>query len=181
MLIVLEALTPAERTAFILHDVFGISFEQIADIVGRTPAACRQLASRARRQVRSQTPRFDVTAAERDRVVSAFLAAASQGDLDTLVRVLDPDVVFRADGGGIVRAARRPVRGANRVARLLLGLAPWYSEASLHLVAVNGSPSIVIQQGSTVIAVATLTVSPARVTAVDVVVNPDKLRHLQPR
>lgn len=181
MLVVLEALTPAERVAFVLHDVFGISFGQIADIVGRTPAACRQLASRARTQVHIQAPRFEVSTADRDRVVSAFLAATTQGDLETLVRALDPDVVFRSDGGGIVPAARRPVRGAARVARLLLGLAPQYSEASLRVVDVNGAPGVLIEDGGAVVAVVTLTVSPTRVTAIDVVLNPAKLRHLQPQ
>lgn len=180
MLLVLEALTPAERTAFVLHDVFRISFDEIADTVGRSPAACRQLASRARTQVRNQAPRFAVTAAERDQVVSAFLAATTRGDLDALVRLLDPDVVFRSDGGGIVRSTLRPVYGADKVARLLIGLAPGYRTTSLQVAVVNDEPGIVIRQGNSVIAVATVTTSPTQVTAVNVVLNPDKLRHLQP-
>ena len=144
MLIVLESLTPAERTAFILHDVFGVSFNDVAEVVGRSASACRQLASRARAHVRSRTPRFDVSMNERDRVVSAFLAATGHGDLDALVRVLDPEVVFRSDGGGVVPAARRVVHGPNQVAQLLLGLARLYSGSSLRITPVNAGPGIIL-------------------------------------
>src|SRR5436190_1158606 len=105
MLVVLETLTPAERLAFVLHDMFGVSFEEIAPVVGRTPAAARQLASRARRRVQGATPKTDPDLAEQRRVVDAFLAASRAGDFEALLEVLDPDVVFRADN-------RAPVVGA---------------------------------------------------------------------
>lgn len=121
LLVVLERMTPAERVAFVLHDVFAMPFREIAEVVGRTPAACRQLAGSARQRVH----RSRDTKAPRDRhdaTVRAFAAAARTGDLATLISVLDPDVVLRSDGGGLISAARRPVRGADRVARFLLGV-----------------------------------------------------------
>ena len=114
---------PAERTAFVLHDLFGVPFDEVAAIVGRTPAAVRQLASRARRHVRGQAPWPSADAAEHRRVVEAFASAATSGDLAALIRVLDPDVVLVSDGGGLVSSARKPVLGArDRVARFLLGV-----------------------------------------------------------
>nr|BFF10207.1 hypothetical protein GCM10025699_15100 [Microbacterium flavescens] len=120
LLVVLESLTPAERVAFVLHDVFGVPFAEIAETVGRTPDAARQLASQARRRVRERRAGA-ATREEHDAVARAFAAAAATGDLAALVAILDPDVVLRADGGGLVSAARRPVFGADRVARFLLG------------------------------------------------------------
>ncbi len=114
ILVVMETLSPAERTAFVLHDLFGVTFDEIAAIVGRAPAAVRQLASRARRHVRGQSPWPSTDAAEHRRVVEAFASAATSGDLAALIRVLDPDVVLVSDGGGLVTSARRPVLGADR-------------------------------------------------------------------
>lgn len=179
VLVVLESLSPAERTAFVLHDVFGLTFGEIAEVVGRSAAACRQLASRARAHVRSRSPRFEVGPGEHERVLSAFLAATGSGDLDGLVRVLDPDVVFRTDGGGAVPAARRPVHGQEAVARLLLGLARRYAGAELRITPVNGAPGVVMEKDGQVLAVAVLTVAGSRVIAVDTVVNPVKLRRLR--
>ncbi|MCQ0021270.1 sigma factor-like helix-turn-helix DNA-binding protein [Actinomadura madurae] len=114
LLVVLERLSPAERTAFVLHDVFGVPFPEIAEVVGRTPAAVRQLASRARRQVEDGRPRTPVTEAEQRELVTAFAAACQNGDLPGLIALLDPDVVLRGDGGGQGRhaAARRAGGGA---------------------------------------------------------------------
>src|SRR5256712_1010059 len=120
LLVVLDTLTPAERLAFVLHDMFGMPFEEIAPIVDRTPDAARQLASRARRRVRGATPTPDPDLVQQRRVVDAFLAAARAGDFDALLAVLDPDIVFRIDGGGVPPRARAPVVGAEAVARHVL-------------------------------------------------------------
>src|SRR5438045_2319041 len=118
LLAVLEQLSPAERTAFVLHDVFDLPFDDVADVVGRTPEAVRQLASRARRHVTGEgRPRFAAAPGEHDRAVRAFGQAVAEGDLEGLVAVLDPDVVWTSDGGGRATAARKPVRGRARVVR----------------------------------------------------------------
>ncbi|TWD82515.1 RNA polymerase sigma-70 factor (ECF subfamily) [Kribbella amoyensis] len=180
MLLVLERLSPAERTAFVLHDVFGLEFAEIADIVGRSVVACRKLASRARAQVRAGAPRFDVSSDDRHRVIVAFQAAVEGGDVEGLVRLLDPEVVFRTDGGGVVAAARRTVAGPDRVAQLLFGLNDLYADASQRMAVVNGGPGLVMERDGIVIAVATITVTDDAVTAIDVIVNPAKLRHVHP-
>ena len=122
ILVVMETLSPAERTAFVLHDLFGLTFDEVANIVGRTPGAVRQLASRARRRVRSRSPWPSTDAAEHRHVVDAFASAATSGDLAALIHLLDPAVVLVSDGGGLVSAARKPVLGPVRVARFLLGV-----------------------------------------------------------
>jgi RNA polymerase sigma-70 factor (ECF subfamily) len=114
-------MTPAQRVAFVLHDVFAVPFPEIAEIVGRTPAACRQLATAARSRVQG-APARQVPWAEHDQIVRAFAAAKRSGDLHGLIAVLDPDVALRSDGGGRVTAARNPVYGAAQVARFLLGI-----------------------------------------------------------
>src|SRR5437660_2225434 len=120
LLVVLDMLTPAERLAFVLHDMFGMPFEEIAPIVERTPAATRQLASRARRRVRGASPSLDPDLARQREVVDAFLAASRAGDFEALIAVLDPDVVFRIDVGGVSPLARPPIEGAVAVARQVL-------------------------------------------------------------
>jgi RNA polymerase sigma-70 factor (ECF subfamily) len=175
MLVVLETLSPAERAVFVLHDVFGMEFEEVAEAVGRTPAACRQLASRARRHVEERRPRFDPDAAEQRRVVAAFLDASARGDLDGLLALLDPSVVLRADGGGRVPAAGRPVHGPEQVARVLLAGRTWYPGLAGRLVAVNGGTGALMTAGGEVLGVAAVTVAGGRITAVDLVVDPDKL------
>ncbi|HYY99952.1 MAG TPA: RNA polymerase sigma factor SigJ [Candidatus Binatia bacterium] len=175
MLVVLETLSPAERTVFVLHDVFGFEFEEIAAIVDRTPAACRQLASRARRHVQERRPRFDPDAAEQRRVVTAFLDASNRGDLQGLLSLLDPSVVFRADGGGKAPAAGEPVAGPERVARVVLAGARWYPGATHRLVTVNGAPGVLTVQEGRVVGVTAVVVADGRITALDAVVNPDKL------
>ncbi|MFF4607667.1 RNA polymerase sigma factor SigJ [Streptomyces sp. NPDC001339] len=122
LLSVLERLTPAERTALILHDVFAVPFPEIAEAVGRTPDSVRQLASRARKRVRAEAPRRTVDRAEHRRAVEAFRSAVMGADFDALLAVLDPEVVWRSDGGGKVTAARRPVFGREKVARFVRGL-----------------------------------------------------------
>ncbi|HEX4443366.1 MAG TPA: RNA polymerase sigma factor SigJ [Galbitalea sp.] len=121
LLLVLESMTPAERVSFVLHDVFAVSFDDIAEIVGRSAAACRQLATSARRRMQSEGTR-EVSREHHDEVVRAFAAASQTGDIAALIAVLDPNVVLSSDGGGVVSAARRPVVGAENVARFLLGI-----------------------------------------------------------
>jgi RNA polymerase sigma-70 factor (ECF subfamily) len=175
MLVVLETLSPAERAVFVLHDVFGLTFEEVGSMVGRAPAACRQLASRARRHVEERRPRFDPDAAEQRRVVAAFLDASVRGDLDALLPLLDPSVVLRADGGGKVPAAGRPVDGPERVARVLLAGRTWYPGLAARLVAVNGGTGVLMTIGGEVVAAVGVTVAGGRITEIDLVVNPDKL------
>jgi RNA polymerase sigma-70 factor (ECF subfamily) len=176
LLVVLESLTPAERTAWVLHDLFGLPFEEVAAVVGRTPAAVRQLASRARRHVTEQAPRLQVDRAEHDRAVTAFVAAMAGGGLGPLVAALDPDAVLTSDGGGVVSAARRPVVGADRVARFLLGLvAKATAGQRAAAVLVNGASGLVALDGDRPVAVFALTTVAGRVLRVDVVRAPDKL------
>ncbi len=174
LLVVLERLSAAERTAFVLHDVFGLAFGEIADIIGRSPAAVRQLASRARRRVAVGRPRFPPTQAEQQELVSAFAAACADGDLERLVGLLDPDVVWRSDGGGKVRAAVRSTAGAERVARMLLAFSKWPVRNS-RLVLVNGAPGLVLRDGGGVLTVIAFTVDAGQIVALDVMRNPDKL------
>ncbi|MBE3012522.1 RNA polymerase sigma factor SigJ [Microbispora sp. NEAU-D428] len=174
MLVVLESLSPAERTAFVLHDVFGLTFTEVGEAVGRSPAACRQLAARARAHVASRAPRFDVDPSEHRRVVHAFARACLGDDMDALVALLDPDVVLRSDGGGRVRAGRRPVFGAAKVARLLFGIRR-FGRFELVPVVVNGWPGLLRYHGDRLVSVLGLTVADGRVTAVDMVLNPEKL------
>jgi RNA polymerase sigma-70 factor (ECF subfamily) len=179
LLVVLESLSPAERTAFVLHDVFGLEFEAVAEVVGRTPAACRQLASRARRHVRDSRPRYTTDAGEHRRAVTAFASATLGGDLGRLMAVLDPGVVWRADGGGLARTARRVVRGADKVARLALGVSERGGQgAEVYAADVNGALGFVLVRDGAVFGVIGFTVAGGRITEVDVVMNPDKLRHL---
>ena len=174
LLVVLERLSPAERTAFLLHDVFGLAFEEVADVVGRTPAAVRQLASRARKHVEDGRPRFPPSAAEQRRLVTAFAEACGNGDVQQLVALLDPDVVWRADGGGKATAAHPAEGGAQNVTRFLLALAR-RPPRSVRMASVNGAPGIVMRDADGVLTVIAFTVDAGRITALDVMRNPDKL------
>jgi RNA polymerase sigma-70 factor (ECF subfamily) len=184
LLVVLETLSPPERTSFVLHDLFGMPFDEVASVVGRSPVAVRQLASRARRHVRSHGALpSSVDAAEHRRVVSAFSSAVTSGDLSTLIRVLDPSVVLVSDGGGVVSAARRPILGADRVARFLLGvMAKGGPDERIAEVDVNGSPGFALYQDGVLVTVVSVTVARERVTRLDFVRAPAKLpRQLEVR
>lgn len=174
LLIVLERLSSAERTAFLLHDVFGLPFEEIADVVGRSPAAVRQLASRARQHVETGRPRFAPTRAEQHALVAAFAAACQEGDLERLVGLLDPNVVWRGDGGGKVVTSQRAFQGALPVARGMLALAQQAFRAG-KIADVNGGPGLVLLGDDGVLSVVSFTVDGGRIAAIDVVRNPDKL------
>jgi len=174
LLVVLESMTPAERVAFVLHDVFALPFDEIAEIVGRSAAACRQLASSARRRV-AQAPLRSVTRAEHDRVVSAFAVAAQSGELAQLISVLADDVVLRSDGGGRVSSALKPIHGADRVARFLLGIAQKRPDiATLPLETHDGLGFALWDEGR-IVGIITLDVQDGRVSSVQMMRNPDKL------
>lgn len=180
LLVVLETLTPAERVTWVLHDLFGVPFPEVADLVGRTPAAVRQLASRARTRVREGAPRFEVDPGEHHEVFTRFVTAAAGGDLAALVATLDPDVVATSDGGGQVSAATRPVRGADRVARFLLGLADRSARQGdevSSVVAVNGLPAIAVHTGELLSTLIVPTIAEGRIVRLDIIRAPGKLRH----
>ena len=179
LLALLEQLSPAERTAFVLHDVFDVPFGEVADVVGRTPEAVRQLASRARRHVARQRPRFDASRDEHDRAVRAFAHAVAEGDLDGLVSVLDPDVVWTSDGGGRAIAARKPVRGAERVARAWVALGRKAIARSATPVELNGCFGL-RPPAATGRSLISFAVGAGRITRIDVVRNPDKLQRISP-
>jgi RNA polymerase sigma-70 factor (ECF subfamily) len=175
--VVLDTLAPAERLTFVLHDMFELPFEEIAPMVGRTPQAARQLASRARRRVKGA----DIRAADSDparqrEVVHTFFAAARGGDLDALVALLHPDVVLRADSGPSRPAASRVVHGAAAVAgQARLGARP---EAELHPALVNGAAGVVITMDGRPYAVMAFTVVEGKIVEIDVVADPDRVRRV---
>lgn len=174
LLVVLESLTPAERVAFVLHDVFRVPFAEVAETVGRTPDAARRLASEARRRVRERRAGA-ATREEHDAVARAFAAATATGDLDQLVALLDPGVVARSDGGGRVSAALRPVVGAERVARFLLGLPRLEPDAVLEPVETADGLAFLAKIRGHADTVISIDVSGGRITDVYLVRNPDKL------
>jgi RNA polymerase sigma-70 factor, ECF subfamily len=177
LLVVLEQLTPAERLAFVLHDVFAVPFDEIARVLDRTPAAARQLASRGRRRVQARAPAPDVDLRVQRRVVDAFLAAARDGDFEGLLRVLDPDVVFRTDGGGAGVLARPPLSGAVAVARQMQLTGPRFAALAEH-VTVNGGPGVVVEAPGQPRVVIAFAVSRGRIAAIDIVGDPAKLGSL---
>jgi RNA polymerase sigma factor (sigma-70 family) len=175
--VVLETLTPVERLAFVLHDMFAMPFDDIAPIVGRSPEAARQLASRARRRVQGATIVPDVKLAEQKRVVDAFLNAARGGDFDALLAMLDPEVTLRVDAGPSSPLARDPIVGAEEVlaeARRWMALAP-YSRPAV----VNGvAGAVITRPDGTLFSVVALTVANGRINAIDFVLDPAKLAHV---
>jgi RNA polymerase sigma-70 factor, ECF subfamily len=174
--VVLETLSPAERLAFVLHDMFAVPFDEIAAIVGRSPEATRQLASRARRRVRGASPEPDVGLAEQQRVVDAFFAAARDGDFDALVDVLDPEVTLRVDAGPGSALAQPPVVGREAViaqARRWAAMTPLSRPAI-----VNGAAGAVVGHPGRPFAVVGVTVANGRITTMDFVVDPAKLARI---
>jgi RNA polymerase sigma factor (sigma-70 family) len=175
-LVVLESMTPAERVAFILHDVFRYPFADIAEITGRTPAACRQLASSARRRIHALQAPAAPTAQQAD-IVRHFKQAWEAKDIDALIGLLDPDAKVIADGGGLVSAALRPIEGGEQIARYLAGLADGApGNVTILERTVNGQPGLVAQQDGVTVAVFAFDVAADRITHIWVVRNPDKLR-----
>jgi RNA polymerase sigma-70 factor (ECF subfamily) len=177
LLVVLETLAPAERLAFVLHDMFAVPFNEIAAIVGRSPAAARQLASRARRRVRGADTAPDADLARQREVVDAFLAAARDGDFDALLAVLDPDVVVRADRGAVPAGASRELRGAKAVAEQALTFSPLVDSAQPLLV--NGAAGIVSWlPGRRLFSVMGFTVRRGKIVEIDVLADPVRLGQL---
>jgi RNA polymerase sigma factor (sigma-70 family) len=173
LLVVLEMLSPAERLAFVLHDMFGVPFEEIAPMVDRSPDAARQLASRARRRVQGSTPIPDADLVGQRKVVDAFFAAAHKGDFEALVAVLDPDIVLRSDGGPMRPAASAVVRGAEAVARRALmfaDLAPFIRPA-----VVNGAAGVVVAPDGKAVSIMGFTVVGGKVVAIDALADPERL------
>ncbi|MEU6976390.1 MULTISPECIES: RNA polymerase sigma factor SigJ [unclassified Streptomyces] len=177
-LVVLEAMTPAERVAFVLHDVFGYPFAEVATIVGRTPAACRQLASSARRRIGAAEAPAVPAAAGQAGVVREFKEAWEAKDIEALVGLLDPDAVMTADGGGLVGTVLRPVEGGGRIADYLLFIAGKAPGLRLLERSVNGRPGLVAQLGGVTVTVAAFDLGEddGRVRRIWVVRNPEKLR-----
>jgi RNA polymerase sigma-70 factor (ECF subfamily) len=176
LLVVLDTLTPAERLAFVLHDLFAVPFDQIAAIVGRSATGARQLASRARRRVQASTAVPDADLSRQRDVVDAFLAAARDGDFAALLAVLDPDVVLRADLGAVPAGASRRVRGASAVAEQALSFA-WRARFA-HPALVNGAAGLLVATRDRPFAVMGFTVVRGRIVEIDILADPDRLRGL---
>ncbi|WAL47555.1 RNA polymerase sigma-70 factor [Rhodococcus pyridinivorans] len=182
MLLVLETLTPVERAVFVMREVFGFEYGRIAETVDRTESAVRQIAHRAREHVHARQRRFTPAGDETDRVVAAFLTAATTGDLDGLLSLLAPDVRYLADGGGKVNAARVPVLGSAKVARLFLGLVRHpLPDMTIEPAVVNSMPGVLVYSAGVLDMVLHFEIDGGLVTGVYVVRNPDKLAHLGAR
>jgi RNA polymerase sigma-70 factor (ECF subfamily) len=188
LLLIMERLSPLERAAFLLHDVFDFSFSEVAAALERSEAACRQLAARARAHVRAARPRGTTPTAHRGEIdakhsdlLSAFLTATRSGDLNGLMQLLANDVRVITDGGGKVAAALNVLEGADRAARFLIGAANkgWRDDFTLHLAMINGLPGVIVNGPEGPVQTAAFEIENDRIRALYVVRNPDKLRHLE--
>ncbi|HEX3566200.1 MAG TPA: RNA polymerase sigma-70 factor [Acidimicrobiales bacterium] len=177
-LVLLEELTPPERAAYLLHDVFGYQFDEVADTMGRTTVGCRQLASRARSRIENRRQRFDADARHGQELTRRFVLACATGDLEGLNEMLAEDVVVWTDGGGVVRAAMRPVVGRHRSSRFLINVAKKLS-GSPREVMLNGQPAMIMVDDDKVVATLVLDILGGRVIGVRSVTNPQKLEHLR--
>jgi RNA polymerase sigma-70 factor (TIGR02957 family) len=181
LLVVLETLSPAERAVFVLREVFGLPVPQVAAALGRSEAAVRQMAHRAREHVHARQPRFDADRRMQQEVTERFFAAVAGGDMEALLAALAPDVVLISDGGGKANAARRPISGADKVARFLVGVAEkgaGLPGLRIEVAEVNGLPAVVAWVGDQPFGSFSLTMAGDRIAQVLVVVNPDKLSGL---
>jgi RNA polymerase sigma-70 factor (ECF subfamily) len=181
LMMALERLSPLERAAFLLHDVFGVSFEEIAETIGREPAACRQLARRARSHVRAARPRFDMPKERGLDIAAAFFAATRNGNMEELRSLLAADVTLYADGGGKRPAAPKPIVGADRVVHFQGELMPIFARRMSHLVRygfINGLPGFVTMEPDDTLQTTALEIADGRIIAIYVMRNPDKLQHL---
>ena len=180
MLLVLEILTPAERAVFVLREVFDLGYDEIAEAVGKSPAAVRQIAHRARAHVAARRPRKVVSPAETRDALEAFQRAAETGDLQRLLDMLAPDVVFLGDGGGVVEAALVPVTGAGRVARLLaIGLDRIAATGSLQPAQANGYPALIFRVDGEIDTVIAVRIDDGLITGLYAVRNPEKLSRME--
>jgi RNA polymerase sigma-70 factor (ECF subfamily) len=178
LLVVLESLSPLERVAFVMYEVFGFSHDEVGEALGRSPAAVRQLTHRAREHVRARRPRFDTDRNAQREATERFLRASAGGDLDRLLELLAPDVVLWADGGGAVKAPPRPLVGALNVARFWLAIAPGLADHDVRIVELNGQPAAVSTQGGEPTGALSLDLADGLVRQIRIVVNPNKLRAL---
>jgi Sigma-70, region 4 len=180
MLLVLETLTPTERAVFVLRDVFDVEYDEIAQAVDKSQAAVRQIAHRARAHVAARRPREAVSAAETRSAIEAFQRAVETGDLQHLLDLLAPDVVFLGDGGGVVQAVLKPVVGADRVARLLtMGIGRIAATMSLQPAQVNGHPALILRYSGRIDTVLAVRTDAGLITGLYAVRNPAKLAHLE--
>ncbi len=180
MLVVLETLSPLERAVFVLREVFGYSFGEIGEVLGRSEDSVRQVGSRARSHVRARRPRFDAPAETRRRVTEEFLGACVGGDLARMMELLAPDVTAWTDGGGKVRAALRPLHGADHVVRWILGILQIpLPDRAVHEVTVNGEPGLLITSAGRPDSVVAMDLgADDKIAAIRLIRNPDKLRHV---
>jgi RNA polymerase sigma-70 factor, ECF subfamily len=176
-LVLLEELTPLERAAYLLHDIFGYSSDEVARSLGRTPAACRQLGARARRRIEERRQRFDADVRHGRELTDRFLRACATGDLSDLLSMLSDDVVVWTDGGGKVRAALRPVIGPHRSSRFLVNVAK-KAQGIPHSVILNGQPATVFVENDVVVTALVIDIMDGLVVGVRAVTNPDKLERL---
>jgi len=181
LMLALERLSPLERAAFLLHDVFEVEFAEIARTLGRNEAACRQLASRAREHVRAARPRFAVSAEEGERLALAFRAAAASGDAAALAKLLASDAVLYSDGGGKRQAALNPIRGRDKIIRFLAGIArkvPTVGEWHAQPAQINGAPGLALRAPDGAKQTVAFDIERGRIAAIYIVLNPEKLRHI---
>ena len=176
-LLVLERLAPEERAAFLLHDVFDASYADLAGLLGKSEATCRQMVTRARQRVRGERRRFAASPEEKRRLVAAFHAAVVARDTQTLLGLFAPDVTWTADGGGVTHASPRPLHGVQTVLRLALGIQRLYAAGgvTLHAAMVNGEPGLIARHGHRIVATYAVDVADGVIGAVYVVLNPEKL------
>jgi RNA polymerase sigma-70 factor, ECF subfamily len=182
LLVLLESLSPLERAVFLLREVFGYGYDEIAGVMDKSEENCRQLAHRARRQVEARKPRFEASRERRDELARRFFEAASEGDTEGLIRLLAADAVSYADGGGKSKAFTRPVYGRERIARVLLEFSTWLEvlgAEEMRFAQVNGQPGAVFRShDGRVVLVLSLDIADGQVQTIRSVTNPDKLRHL---
>jgi RNA polymerase sigma-70 factor, ECF subfamily len=176
-LTLLERLAPEERAAFLLHDVFDVGYAEIAPVLARTEAACRQVVHRARQRVRGDHKRFEAPETAKEALLQRFVTATQESDEAALLALFAPDAVWTADGGGKVSASPRPILGAERIARLVMGVRArfWDEGRALEIATVNGEPGLCIRDGGRLTAALSIATDGARILAVYAVLNPDKL------
>ena len=182
LMMALERLTPLERAAFILHDVFGVSFLEVASVIGRSEATCRKIATRARVHVQEARPRFPVSKKQAEAIASAFYKASRTGDFDQLSSLFHEHVVVYADGGGKVDTTLNPISGREKALRLFRGLGTYFDQHPSILLGqsfLNGLAGFVTVEGGDVLQTTTLNVDAGKISAVYVVRNPDKLKHIK--
>jgi RNA polymerase sigma-70 factor, ECF subfamily len=179
-LVVLQSLSPLERAVFLLREVFDYDYSEIAEFVDRTEDACRQIAHRAKQHLAARRPRFEATRAQREEITARFLQACAMGDLEGLTELLSDDITLWSDGGGKVRAARRPIHGADKVARFVFGIlkkAP--PGAEIRIMKVNGQPGVILYDTNGPASLLTLDLGEERVQGIHIIVNPDKLKSIR--